>query len=244
MRLLRSEISASELDLARWDRVADRLRANKGGLGDLGGGNHFLDALEPYDDGPLHFLIHTGSRNESGHVDTFIDNPARFDQEFDCVVRWAADNRAAVQESINQVFGNIDLVLDLPHNTYEICEDGAALIRKGSVRVAPGDLSILPSHLSGDVVLVRANHRVADTLFSISHGTGRKMSRSDCKPLADTFDFSAMRKRVMIPTGVDDNSLRTDGPFAYRDLDECPGLIEDYVETVTRFSVVGYMGHL
>jgi RNA-splicing ligase RtcB len=244
MRLLRSEISPYELDSPRWDRVADRLRANKGGLGDLGGGNHFLDALEPYDDGPLHFLIHTGSRNESGHVDAYIDDPNRFDQEFDRVVRWAADNRAAIHESIQQVFGRVDLVLDLPHNTYEILEDGAALIRKGSVRVAPGDFSILPSHMSGDVVLVSATERVADILFSISHGTGRRMSRSDCKPLADTFDFSAMRQRIMIPTGVEDSSLRTDGPFAYRDLDECLALIEDYVTPVTRFSVIGYMGHL
>lgn len=244
MRLLRSEMSASELDLDRWDRVADRLRSNKGGLGDLGGGNHFLDALQPYDDGPLHFLIHTGSRSESGHVDAFIDRPARFDLEFDRVVRWAADNRAAIHESINRVFGKVDMVLDLPHNTYEIRDDGAVLIRKGSVQVAPGDLSILPSHMCGDVVLVRAIDRVADILYSISHGTGRKMSRSDCKPLADGFDFAAMRRSVMIPTGVADSSLRTDGPFAYRDLDECLALIEEYVEPVTRFSVIGYMGHL
>ncbi|MBU6172630.1 MAG: RtcB family protein [Planctomycetes bacterium] len=244
MRLLRSEMSPHELDPARWDRVAARLRSSKGGLGDLGGGNHFLDALEPYDDGPLHFLIHTGSRNESGHVDAFINQPDRFDQEFDRVVRWAADNRAAIHESINQVFGKVDLVLDLPHNTYEILEDGAALIRKGSVQVAPGDFSILPSHMSGDVVLVSATARVADILYSISHGTGRKMSRSDCKPLADTFDFVALRQRIMIPTGVEDSSLRTDGPFAYRDLDECLALLEEYVTPVTRFSVIGYMGHL
>jgi RNA-splicing ligase RtcB len=244
MRLLRSEMPAAEFDRARWDRVADRLRANKGGFGDLGGGNHFLDALEPYEDGPLHFLIHTGSRNESGHVDAFVDRPDQFDQEFDRVVKWAADNRAAIHESICQVFGRVELVLDLPHNTYEICQDGAALIRKGSVHVAPGDLSILPSHMSGDVVLVRATDRVSEILYSISHGTGRKMSRSDCKPLADTFDFASMRKRILIPKGVEDSSLRTDGPFAYRDLDECLALIHDYVEPVSRFNVIGYMGHL
>ncbi|MFM7057722.1 MAG: RtcB family protein [Planctomycetota bacterium] len=244
MRLLRSELSSSELDLARWDRVANRLRSNQGGLGDLGGGNHFLDAIKPHDDGPLHFLIHTGSRHESGHVDAFIDSPRRFDIEFDRVVRWAADNRAAIHDAINQIFGPVHLVLDLPHNTFEVRDDGAVLIRKGSVHVRPGDLSILPSHLSGDVVLVRAADRVADILYSISHGTGRRMSRSDCKPLADTFDFGALRQRVMIPTGVEDSSLRTDGPFAYRDLDECLALLEGYVEPVRRFSVIGYMGHL
>ena len=47
--------------LPRWNAVADRLRWNKGGLGDLGGGNHFLDALSGYRDEQLYFLIHTGS---------------------------------------------------------------------------------------------------------------------------------------------------------------------------------------
>lgn len=244
MRLLKSEISPSEFDLERWDRVAGLLRSNKGGLGDLGGGNHFLDALEPYDDGPVHFLIHTGSRNESGHVDEFVEMPDRFDQEFDRVVGWASNNRAAIHDALNRVFGRLELILDLPHNTYEICSDGSVIIRKGSVCVAPGDLSVLPSHMSGDVLLVRATQRVDEILNSISHGTGRRMSRADCKPLADQYDFESLRKRVMIPTGVENASLRTDGPFAYRDLDECVSLIKDYIEPIARYAVIGYMGHL
>jgi RNA-splicing ligase RtcB len=244
MRLLRSDLSPAELDLERWDRLADILRSNKGGLGDLGGGNHFLDALEPFDDGPLHFLIHTGSRNESGHVDAFIDRPEQFDQEFDRVVAWAADNRAAIHEAIARVFGPVELILDLPHNTYELLDDGSAIIRKGSVQVSPGQLSVLPSHMSGDVLLVRATERVSEILGSISHGTGRTMSRSDCKPLADRFDFADLRRKVLIPTGVENASLRTDGPYAYRDLDECMALLDGYVEPEARYVVVGYMGHL
>ena len=57
--------------------MAHHLRTNKGGLGDLGGGNHFLDAIAPYSDGPIYFLIHTGSRNESGHVDALIGDASR-----------------------------------------------------------------------------------------------------------------------------------------------------------------------
>jgi hypothetical protein len=244
MRLLRSTVEPSDLDRSRWDQVASLLRDNKGRLGDLGGGNHFLDALEPYDDGPIHFLIHTGSRNESGHVDAFVDSPTRFDAEFDRVVAWASDNRGAIHDVLARVFGCVDLILDLPHNTYEILDDGAVIIRKGSVQIQPGGRSVLPSHMSGDVVLVEATERVGEILNSISHGTGRKMSRGDCKPLADTFDFAALRQTLLIPTGVNDSSLRTDGPFAYRDLDECLSLIDAYVKPVKRFSVIGYMGHL
>jgi tRNA-splicing ligase RtcB len=244
MRLVRSTVQLGDLDLARWDTVADSLRANKGGLGDLGGGNHFLDAIVPYDDGPLHFLIHTGSRNESGHVDNLVDSPDSFDKEFERVVNWAADNRAAIHEKLDLVFGPTEALLDLPHNTYEQLDDGGVIIRKGSVRLLPGALSVLPSHMSGDVVLVKAKAKVAEILSSMSHGTGRAMSRSDCKPLAELYDFSGLRRSVLIPSGVEDASLRTDGPFAYRDLDECLALIQEYVDVVMRFGVVGYMGHL
>ena len=105
-------------------------------------------------------------------------------------------------------------------------------------------MSIIPSHLSGDAVLVRATHRVEEILCSMSHGTGRKMSRGDCKPLADSFDFDSLRRNVLIPTGVENASLRTEGPYAYRGLDECLDLITGFVEELSRFSVVGYMGHL
>ncbi|MGA2218935.1 MAG: RtcB family protein [Terracidiphilus sp.] len=244
MRLVRSTVAAKDIDLDRWNLVADHLRRNKGGLGDLGGGNHFLDALVPYDDGPLYFLIHTGSRNESGHVDALIENPAEFNETFDRVVQWAADNRAAVHERLEWVFGKTELILDLPHNTYEQLGDGSVIIRKGSVRLMPGDVSALPSRMSGDVVLIQATEKVGEILNSMSHGTGRTMSRSDSKSIAESFDYTELRNSILIPDGVEDSSLRTDGPFAYRDLDECLGLIHEYVRVIARFGVVGYMGHL
>jgi hypothetical protein len=116
MRLLRSSISVSDLNLLPWDGLASSLCANNGGLGDLGGGNHFLDALVRYDEGPVHFLLHTGLG----------------------------------------MSGQTDLMLDLSYNTYEQLSDGGVIIRKGSVQLCPGEVSVLPSHMSGDVVLIRA----------------------------------------------------------------------------------------
>ena len=244
MRLLRSTLSASDLKLTQWNRVANHIRANKGSLGDLGGGNHFLDAIAPYDDGPVHFLIHTGSRNESGHVDSLVNSASEFDETFDRVVQWAADNRSVIHERIEDVFGETHLVLDLPHNTFEQLPDGGVIIRKGSVKLLPGELSVLPSHMSGDVVLIRARQKTEEILSSMSHGTGRKMSRSECKPFSDAFNYERLRSAILIPDGVENASLRTDGPFAYRDLDECLALIGDYVDVEARFAVIGYMGHL
>jgi len=244
MRLVRSSIRPGELRPAAWEAIADTLRKNKGGLGDLGGGNHFLDALAPYEDDRLHLLIHTGSRLESGLVDALVDQPQAFDAEFDRIVAWAAANRAAIHAAAEAELGRLDLVLDLPHNTFEPLAGGGAIIRKGAVRVGPGGLNIIPSHMAGDVALVRATARVGDSLYALSHGTGRAMSRAECKPLAESFDFDALRREVLIPARVQDASLRTEGPFAYRDLAACLQLLEGYVEEIERFAVVGYMGHL
>lgn len=244
MRLVRSKLRPTDLSIDAWDGIADALRKNKGSLGDLGGGNHFLDALAPHDGSHLHLLIHTGSRLESGLVDAYIDQPEVFDREFARVVSWAMENRARIHAEAAAVLGPLELVLDLPHNTFEALSDGGAIIRKGAVHVKPGDLNIIPSHMAGDIALVRATEQVTDSLESLSHGTGRAMSRSDCKPLADTYDFDDLRKRVMIPSGIANSSLRTDGPFAYRDLNACLELLSGYVELVERFSVVAYMGHL
>jgi len=177
-------------------------------------------------------------------VDALVNQPAEFDKTFSQVVQWAAENRATIHDRIDHVFGTSELLLDLPHNTYEQLPGGGVIIRKGSVRLLPGELSVLPSHMSGDAVLIRATDRVDEVLNSMSHGTGRKMARSDCKPFADTYDYQSLRKFILLPDGIDDTSLRTDGPFAYRDLDECLDLLSGYIEVVARFGVIGYMGHL
>lgn len=244
MRLVRSELTPDQLSAEMWDGIANTLRQNKGALGDLGGGNHFLDALAPYEGEHLHLLIHTGSRLESGLVDAYVDQAATFDQEFCRVVSWAVENLATIHAAAEAELGPLELVLDLPHNNIELLPEGGAIVRKGAVHVRPGDLNVIPSHMAGDVALVRATSQVACSLNALSHGTGRAMSRADCKPLAETYDFHALRKRVLLPSGIEDSSLRSEGPFAYRDLDACLELLSGYVNVVERFAVVGYMGHL
>jgi RNA-splicing ligase RtcB len=244
MRLLRSDIYIDDFTRKEWDNVANSIRKQKNKLGDLGGGNHFLDALLPYSTSRMYFLIHTGSRAESGIVDHLVNDPVKFDLEFEKVVSWAFQNRSAIQSNLEKEFGKLEMILDLPHNTVELLEDESVIIRKGAVKFKPDDICIIPSHMSGDVVLVRGTGNVKNILYSMSHGTGRKMSRSECKPLADNFDFKKLKDKIILADGIEDASLRTEGPFAYRDLEECLSLLNGYVEEVERFSVVAYMGHL
>lgn len=244
MRLLRSDLARDELTQELWDTVAGLLRENKGQLGDLGGGNHFLDALISEQWGTLHFLIHTGSRNESGIVDGMVDSPERFDQEFFRVVNWADQNRAAIQSTLEKVFGPLKLILDKSHNEFEKLGNGQVIIRKGAVKLQPGGLAVIPSHMTGDVLLVEANDKISETLSSMSHGTGRKFSRSEAKNKISHEDIEKIKQTIMLPKDFNMDSLRTEGPQAYRALDDCLLLINDYVSIVERFKVIAYMGHL
>jgi hypothetical protein len=70
------------------------------------------------------------------------------------------------------------------------------------------------------------------------------MSRGNAKAVAETYDFETLRKTIILPSFLSDASLTTEGPFAYRDLDTCMGLIDSFVEEVERFSVIAYAGHI
>lgn len=246
MQMIKSPLSANQFrsSLPLWDAVGRALSARKGGLGDLGGGNHFLDALLPYDEkDTVHFLIHTGSRAESGLVDGLVDDRSAFKREFERIVRWARSNRDTVTDVISKVYKtDLELVLDLPHNTYEEKSDGSVIIRKGAVHVTPGQRTILPSHMNGDVALLKAGSGVSETLFSLSHGTGRALPRGAAKEAA--LDAAELRRSIYIPSYIADSSLRGDAPAAYRPLDLALGLLGEHVEELARFKVIAYLGHL
>lgn len=243
MLLCKANISKDEFNKPSWDSMYYDIRANKNRLGDLGSGNHFLDALESYTDDGLYFLIHTGSRNESNLVDDLVDDPQKFDTTFHEVRRWAKDNRLAIFDILQKYFGRMELILDKDHNHFEHTDEGV-IIRKGAVKVAAGEQTVIPSNINGDVVLVRATDEVANACNSLCHGTGRVMSRSQAKELAGDFDFDELRNNVYIPDMITNASLKSDAPYCYRDLDGCLSLIDKLITIKKRFRVFAYLGQV
>lgn len=243
MLLCEARLSKSDFKTELWDQIYFDIQANKGKLGDLGSGNHFLDALESYTDDKLYFLIHTGSRNESKLVDDLIDQPRKFDAKFYDVCAWARDNRFAIFQILEKYFGPLRLILDKNHNHFEHTPEGV-IIRKGAVKVSPGEQTVVPSNMNGDVVLVSATDAVETTCHSLCHGTGRVMSRADAKNLAASFDYGALRKQVYIPEMIANDNIKTDAPFCYRDLDSCLALIDHLITIDKRFSVFAYLGQM
>ncbi len=249
MLLLESDIPNSEVYHCEqwnkeWDGLGLILKENRNKLGDLGGGNHFLDAIVDYETDKLSFLIHTGSRHESNSLDNYLDNPKEFGLEYERVTKWAANNRAAIGEFTEKVFGKCRKILDTVHNSYEILSDDSVIIRKGVIRVNEGDLTVLPSSMNGDISLLRIKPSIKDVLNSISHGTGRTMSRSEAKKFAESLDFQKLRSGIYIPEYIQDTSLRTEGPHCYRDLNSCLELLKSYAEEARRYAVVAYLGSL
>ena len=245
MQLLESQLSYKDFEKmhSKWDRLGDALRENKGMLGDLGGGNHFLDALVSYEDNRVYFLVHTGSRSESGLVDSLVDQPGKFEREFERIVDWARANRDEVASGIQKIFGkDVNPVWDKPHNTFEQLSDGSVIIRKGVVAVNPGEQVIIPSSMTGDVSLLTATEAASSVLNSVSHGTGRLLSRGDAKNME--LDVSRLRQQLYIPDYISDRSLRTESPECYRSLDHCLELLGPVVKEEKRFGVLAYLGRL
>lgn len=243
MLLVKSLVSRSEFKREEWDKIYFDLKHNKGQLGDLGSGNHFLDALEAYDDKYIYFLIHTGSRNESKIVDHLIDCPDEFDLTFSGVSDWAKNNRRAIADIVAKYFGPLDILIERSHNNFELTEHGV-IIRKGAVKIMPDELAVIPSNLDGDVVLVKATEKVSGTLNSLNHGTGRLMSRSEAKQHSENYDYNELRSRIYIPEMIKNASIKTEAPFCYRDLDACIALLGDLVAIEKRFSPFAYLGQI
>lgn len=252
--VIRTSLKLSDLDTQpfrdAWDGLCDAMAERRNqGLGDLGSGNHFLDAAASYTDESVVLVVHTGSRKESGLVDQLIEQPALFDKEFERIKGWAKQNRQAVLDIAQKHLGRfVDLYpgvanIDRNHNHFEQRDDGV-LIRKGSQRVEPGELAMIPSNLMDDMVIVRATKRVSELMNCLPHGTGRTMSRSDAKRATAQFDFDAMRQTVYIPERIANASLRTEAPICYRRLDEGLALVADYVEPIERFVPMAYIGQL
>jgi len=243
MLLAKSKVKRNDFSKENWDKIYYDIKRNKNKLGDLGSGNHFLDALESFDDDYIYFLIHTGSRNESKAVNHLVDKPSEFDELFQEVCQWAENNRFALADIVAKYFGELEIILDRDHNNFELTDDGV-IIRKGAIKIKPGELAVLPSNLDGDAVLVRATEKVSETYYSLNHGTGRIMSRADAKIQAKNYDYNKLRERIYIPEMISNASIKTEAPFCYRDLDDCLNLMPDLIKIEKRFSPFAYLGQI
>ncbi|MEO1097872.1 MAG: RtcB family protein [Bacteroidota bacterium] len=104
--------------------------------------------------------------------------------------------------------------------------------RKGATPAAKGELGVIPGSMTATGYIVRGKGEAA-SLFSASHGAGRKMSR---KKVRESYTGSEMKKTLskagvtLVGGGVDE------APVAYKELDEVMNHQQNLVETIGTFT--------
>lgn len=244
MQVLRTTLTWTDFDAdpKAWTELYRRLKANKGNLGDLGGGNHFTDAAVD-DESQVFVVIHTGSRKQSPIAAELADKPRQFDIKYPQIVDWAGQNRSAVGKIVGDIYGKTELVLDKPHNFFRR-EGNNVLLYKGSMELRPGELGIIPSSMTGEMAIVESTEGAAGINYAISHGTGRVKSRSDAKAEGHSYDYEGLRRKILIPDEIDNASISTDFPEAYRPLNHTLELLQEVIKVVKKLVPIAYLGQI
>ena len=168
----------------------------------LGGGNHFLSLEES--DKFLYIIIHTGSRNLGIYMyqknygliqENGFDNKLpisiateAYQKDYNRILKYSHDRRMEFLEK-TRIFlvknKYIDdksyFISDSCHNYLEFTNDGV-IHRKGSTGLVDDNEIVIPLSMSRGSLIVKPDkwsEYLKESIYSCSHGAGRKLSRTD-----------------------------------------------------------------
>jgi tRNA-splicing ligase RtcB (3'-phosphate/5'-hydroxy nucleic acid ligase) len=149
--------------------------------------------------------------------------------------RYAAANHACIHRHIARALGaKVLLDVENHHNfAWKEEHDGETVIvhRKGATPAGEGLLGIIPGSMASPAYLVRGKGNPS-SLYSASHGAGRKMSRKVAK---ESFTWSSVKKHLA-ERGVELLSAGLDEvPMAYKEIDRVMADQADLVRPIARF---------
>lgn len=217
-------------------------------LGTVGGGNHFVElgqvqdvaADEPsFRRGTFAVMAHSGSRGmgralavrwqgrASGGV--ILDDPreqATYMAELAGCVNFARANRAVLAWRLLDVVGaarpgRVGETFDLVHNTVvaaNVCGQRTWLHRKGAAPAHEGDMTVVLGSRGAPSWMMRGSGSEA-SLWSVAHGAGRRMKRTEAfqkmkaKYTRAALQRTALGGRVICP---DSQLLFEEHPQAYK----------------------------
>jgi release factor H-coupled RctB family protein len=216
-------------------------------LGTVGRGNHFVELARVdtvFDTahaerlglvaGDLVLIVHSGSRGLGerilrAHTEVHgagpAADPAAYLAAHDEAVRWGSLNRRLMAARVAQALG-ADCeppIVDECHNYVEI-RDGLYLHRKGA---ANGDnRDVLVAGTRGTPSFLVAGHAGAAAGYSVAHGAGRKMSRSDALRRGKAKHTVEELRRTPVGSLVvcgDRQLLFEEAPTAYKRIEQVIG---------------------
>lgn len=106
--------------------------------------------------------------------------------------------------------------------------------RKGAIRAGSGELALIPGSMGTGSYIVRGLGN-PESLFSASHGAGRKMSRSAAKRDYTAEDLVAQTEGIECRK---DAGVVDEIPAAYKDLDSVISAQSNLVEVGARLRTV------
>ncbi len=240
-----AESIAPEAGDALPDGLPDEMGA---ALGTIGAGNHFAEVSRVQDvvsrpeaeplglrPGGLAVVVHSGSRglgrwliDRWGDVDLSPADAVPYQRQLAGAVRFARANRLVLAWRLLQALGALrdarhGPLWDIVHNTIDTEHlDGQCCFvhRKGAAPAYTKQPTVLLGS-RGTPSVVMAGHGNPETLWSIAHGCGRKLSRTDAIARFRSRNTRASLVRTSLGGRVlcDDNDLLfAEHPDAYKAL--------------------------
>lgn len=183
MLLARFEGTPKDLH-AKIDELYSAIEGGDPAWRGIGRGNHFINIYEALSGGYQHplALIHTG--NAMNRLDSSdFGNWSLHDE----MLASARDKRKNLLERLREHFGvDMAVVIDRPHNFIEL-DSGNVVYRKGCVKVADGEQTVIPSSFDNDALFVSVNGKMPELENSVCHGTGRLAPTGCSKDAADEY---------------------------------------------------------
>jgi tRNA-splicing ligase RtcB len=162
--------------------------------------------------------------------------------------------RAACDEFFEHASVELDpeIVYDITHNLarFESVENREHLVhRKGAVRALPADHSdnpevygdvghpvMVPGNMGTGTYVLQAGERITDTYFSINHGAGRQMSRTQAKEeISEEMLLEALGDVQLL--GASRKKIRDEAPQAYKN-------IRNVIDVLTDANIASTVAHL
>ncbi len=212
-------------------------------LGELGGGNHFLE-IDKGSDGYLWITVHSGSRLLGQQIyNYYIDRGDQHNTRiFSCLTDelmeeyiydaeiatdFAAANRMTIIDIICK-FLKIK-VTEVYHSKHNYIDSEHKIIRKGAISAQKGEKIVIPisaSPVYGGVILGKGKGS-EEWNYSAPHGAGRLFSRSDSK---EKFSLSEFKKNMNGVYSKIDHAGIDEAPMVYKKREYIQNHIKNLVE--------------
>ena len=229
-------------------------------IGTLGGGNHFIEICLDKEQN-VWIMLHSGSRNIGKEIaELHIKKSQKYRgisvllkdtleyQSYWRDLQWAQQyafiNRSDMIRRIIKGLTNkllpglkVENEINCHHNyaVNQIIDDEEIVItRKGAISAVKNQLGIIPGSMGAKSFIVRGLGN-KESLYSASHGAGRKMSRSQAKR---TFTVDDLKKQTEGVECRKDSGVIDELPSAYKDIEKVMEYQKDLVSIVTELKQI------